>query len=409
MDQTEVAPATRGSSFGDMGSNQSDLRDRNERLALTILRRVGPLPKAELARRTGLSAQTVSVIIRNLEARGLLEKGDKVRGKVGQPSVPMRLAPDGAYCLGLKVGRRSAELILVNFVGDVLGHISQSFSFPTPENALSFVKDGVDQLCRNLSENARDRIAGLGIATPFFMWEWAAVIGVSPEKMAAWNGFDMRAEVADLFPFPVYLGNDATSACSAELIFGSVETQPDFLYIYLGYFVGGGIVLNDAVYAGNLGNAGAIAPFPVANCRGTISQLVDTASLMGLERRFAQHRADPDFILDASRPWHLEEPELVDQWLDEAAPSLAQLVVGACSIIDFSEVVIDGNMSDDMRAHITERVAEALADLPVSGLISAEIVTGSIGPMARALGAASLVLSQNFMLEGQRGEWSTSP
>src|SRR5210317_2074400 len=103
--------------FQDQGSNQSGMRERNERLVLTILRRQGALPKAEIARITGLSAQTVSVIMRALEKDGLLERGEKVRGKVGQPSVPMRLAPEGALFFGLKVGRRSTELVLVNFNG----------------------------------------------------------------------------------------------------------------------------------------------------------------------------------------------------------------------------------------------------------------------------------------------------
>jgi len=408
MNQIDVDNAARAGSFGDMGSNQSDLRDRNERLVLTIIRRAGPLPKAEIARRTGLSAQTVSVIIRDLEARGLLQKGEKLRGKVGQPSVPMQLSPKGAYFLGLKVGRRSAELVLVDFVGKELGHIEQTYNFPTPAKALSFVQDAVENLCSTLSVSERERIAGLGIATPFFMWEWANVIGVSTTEMSAWKDFDMCAEVANMFEFPVYLGNDATSACGAELTFGSLETPPDFLYIYLGYFAGGGIVLNDAVYSGKLGNAGAIGPFPVIDRGGNISQLVDTASLMSLERSIALKSNDPSFTLDTNQLWHIDEPDLVEQWMDDAAPSLAQLIVGACSIIDFSTIVIDGNMSGEFCALVTQRVSAALDSLPTSGLHAAEILQGSLGRRARPIGAASLALSQNFMLESQRRDRAIS-
>ena len=106
--------------WGARGSNQSGVRAHNERLVLTLIRQVGPLAKAEIARMTGLSAQTVSVIMRSLEADGLLIKSDPVRGKVGQPSVPMRLARDGAYFLGLKAGRRSLDLVMVDFRGTVL-------------------------------------------------------------------------------------------------------------------------------------------------------------------------------------------------------------------------------------------------------------------------------------------------
>ena len=61
-----------------------------------MLRSTGPKPKAEVARLLGLSPQTASVIMRNLEERGFIERCAPVRGKVGQPSIPMRLARNGA-------------------------------------------------------------------------------------------------------------------------------------------------------------------------------------------------------------------------------------------------------------------------------------------------------------------------
>src|SRR5262249_34990328 len=101
------------------GTNQSGMRDSNERLVLSLVRPHGSLAKTEIARMTGLSAQTVSVIMRELEEEGLLFRQEPVRGKIGQPSIPMALNPDGAYFLGLKIGRRSAELVLIDFLGKV--------------------------------------------------------------------------------------------------------------------------------------------------------------------------------------------------------------------------------------------------------------------------------------------------
>ena len=77
------------------GTNQIGVRLYNERLVLSLIRRHGSLPKAEIARLTGLSPQTITVIIRGLEADGLVVKRGRQRGKVGQPSVPFGLDPDG--------------------------------------------------------------------------------------------------------------------------------------------------------------------------------------------------------------------------------------------------------------------------------------------------------------------------
>ncbi|MCH9674251.1 MAG: winged helix-turn-helix domain-containing protein, partial [Gammaproteobacteria bacterium] len=90
------------------GASQPGIRAHNERLVLSLIRRHGSLSKADIARRSGLSAQTVSVIIRSLEKEHLLIRGAPVRGKVGQPSIPMALNPDGVFSVGIKIGRRSA-------------------------------------------------------------------------------------------------------------------------------------------------------------------------------------------------------------------------------------------------------------------------------------------------------------
>jgi len=70
------------------GTNQTGVRLYNERLVLSLIRRHGELPKADIARMTGLSPQTISIITNALEADGLLLRGKPLRGKVGQPLVP---------------------------------------------------------------------------------------------------------------------------------------------------------------------------------------------------------------------------------------------------------------------------------------------------------------------------------
>src|SRR6188768_380889 len=93
------------------GTNQAGMRAHNERLVLSLVRRHGSLAKSEIARMTGLSAQTVSVIMRHLEADHLLQRGEPQRGRVGQPLVPLSLDPEGAFFLGAKIGRRSLDLV----------------------------------------------------------------------------------------------------------------------------------------------------------------------------------------------------------------------------------------------------------------------------------------------------------
>ena len=133
------------------GSNQSGMRAHNERLVLSLLRTEGPMAKSDLARLTGLSAQTVSVIMRSLESDGLLVKGEPVRGRIGQPSVPMALDADGAFFLGLKIGRRSADLMLVDFLGRVREARRNIYRYPTPDAVTAFVRDALPAVMATLT------------------------------------------------------------------------------------------------------------------------------------------------------------------------------------------------------------------------------------------------------------------
>ncbi len=394
----EPGPLHAERAFGDLGTNASGMRARNERLVLSVVRHHGALSKAEIARTTGLSAQTVSVIMRSLEADGFLARGEKVRGKVGQPSVPMRLAPDGAFFLGLKVGRRSAELLLVDFLGEIRARAYDHYDYPTPKSTMDFVRRSISKLTETLPKKHQDRIGGLGIAAPFFLWEWADAIGVDDNSMDAWRSFDLREEVQALVPFPVYLANDATSACNAELVFGSPDKPSDFLYFYMGYFIGGGVVLGGNLLTGPNGNAGAIGPMPTGGMHGPARQLVNVASLAGLEKRFYGAGGTPEEMWGTPGQWSAPE-EMVNEWLDEAGRAIAHAVLSAISIIDVSSVYIDGSMPTETRSALVAAVDKHLNQMNLSGLCPPLISEGSIGPDARSLGAASQPLSKRFILE----------
>ncbi len=373
------------------------VRSYNERLVLGLLRERGPLAKAQIARVTGLSAQTASVVVRSLEADGFLVRGEPLRGKVGQPSVPMRLAGQGALFFGLKVGRRSADLVLVDFLGKILSRRRQTYPYPDPEDTLRFVEDGVRSLAAGLGPEEAGRIAGLGIALPGFLWEWARQVGVAPECLEAWRERDLQAEISELFPFPVFLENDATCACSAELVFGARKSSPDFLYLYVGHLIGGGLVLQGELFPGRRGNAGAIGPVPVPREGGGLQQLVDVASLSGLENDLAAMGVDGSGLWTGTGHWDID-PGILDTWIDRAAHGIAYAVTAACSFIDFELVLIDGWLPPDVRAALVSRTIQVLPDMDLAGLVVPEIAEGTIGPDAKALGAASLPLSQRFLV-----------
>jgi predicted NBD/HSP70 family sugar kinase len=380
------------------GSNQSGMRAWNERVVLSLVRAHGALSKAEIARATGLSAQTVGVIMRGLEQDGLLARGQPVRGKVGQPSVPMSLAADGAFFLGLKVGRRSSEMVLTDFHGHVLDRRMRRHAWPEPDAAVAFARAAGADLVAGLPAAVQGRVAGLGIAMPFQLWNWAESIGAPQAAMDVWRGRDIRAELAAGAPWPVLLENDATAACGAELVFGGAARPADFVYLYIGFFIGGGVVLNGSLFPGRSGNAGALGSMPVQAPDGRMVQLIDLASIAVLERALVASGGDADAIWADPAHWQVPAP-LLDAWVQGAAQAVAQAVVASLSVIDFAAVVIDGWMPPALRDRMIGAVRAALSGMDLSGLDRPEIVPGTLGAEARPLGAAALPLTGRFLVD----------
>jgi predicted NBD/HSP70 family sugar kinase len=381
------------------GGNQSGLRLYNERLVLSLVRRYGSLPKADIARLTGLSPTTAMTIVRRLEADSLLLKNAPQRGRVGQPSVPLSLNPSGAFSLGAKVGRRSADLVLIDFTGGVRHELHQRYDYPVPQAIVEFITAGSRALGRRLTVEERSRIAGLGIASPFELWNWEEEVGSPAGAMEAWRGFDLRAEVGKAFKFPVYLCNDASAACAAELLFGKAAHHHDLLYVFIAWFVGGGVVLNGNLFLGRSGYAGALGPMLVSGDRdGTSSaqSLLGHASLYILDRRVREAGGDSRLLWDRHNDWSAFE-SAVGPWIEETAAGLARAIISAMAVVDFQATVIDGALPATIRTRFVERVVDELDKMDRKGLAPFSVEEGSIGNNARAIGGASLPFLAQFM------------
>lgn len=384
--------------LGLRGSNQSGMRDHNERLVLSLVRAQGGLSKSDIARITGLSAQTVSVIMRGLEQDGLLERGEPIRGRIGQPSVPMYLAADGAYFLGLKIGRRSVDLALVDFAGQVRAARRQVYRYPTPDGVVDFVRAAMPALARTLPAGQGARISGLGVAMPFQLWSWVQLIGAPQAEMDAWRTRDIQAELAAATGIPVYVQNDATSACGAELVFGTGDRPRDFLYFYFGYFIGGGLVLNGQLMLGRTGNAAGVGPLPVPSAAGDMRRLIATASMSKLAEAMEAAGEDSTHLWEQHQHWNVS-PAILSAWLDEAAEGLAWAALTAATLLEIEAVLIDGWMPVHVRAELTRRTQIALAALDLSGITPPAIREGTVGAEARSLGAAAIPLSQRYLID----------
>lgn len=366
------------------------------RAILTLLRGA-ELSGKELAGFLGVSAQTASVITRDLESAGLIVKGNPKRGKVGKPQTPWALNADGAFGIGLRIGRRSADFVLMDLLGNLRLQDKLRYPVPTPKITEDFLHQNFNEALAMLGPDV-DRLSGLGVAAPFALWNWTEGFEPAPEALQDWRDYSFADAIAQISPLPVSVSNDATMACQGELLFGAGRGLTDFAYIHIGALLGGGIVLNGRVYEGAHGNAGDFAAIPVGGTR-----LSALASLAQLEARIAQQVGEPVSLGARPELWR-DHPEAVDDWMDQTAQAIAEASIALRAVLDVPRIIVDGGMPDVIKLCVTGRIIEAQQDLDHRGLHATEIVAGQLGDSAGALGAANLPLLNALFVEGMQAD-----
>lgn len=379
------------------GGSQPGLRRYNERLVINLIRQSGPLTKAEIARLTRLTPQTATVIVNHLIEAGYLIKQEVRRGKVGQPSTPIALNPEGVYAIGVIIGRRALEAIVTDFTARVIARRTFSYAWPDREQVFARIAGSVRELTGALGPGRCARLAGIGIAGPGDLHGWEAVIGTPPGALANWRGVDIRARVAAETGLETLILNDASAACLAEMSLGIAGQHRSCLYFYIATFIGGGLTINGQIHAGDHGNAGAVGSMPLRRRNGGVPpQLIEAASLYTLRRRLdgdgALYKAAVAGTLAPDAP----AQAAVADWIDEAARAIAFAVTAGISVVDVEAVILDGVMHRGLLARLIDAVRAELGRYNCDGLVLPELRAGVVGRDARQRGGAMLPFQARF-------------
>ncbi|MCV9907671.1 ROK family transcriptional regulator [Brucella sp. HL-2] len=326
------------------GTNHESTGIYNRRVILDALRLNGALSRADLARATRLTKQTVSNIMEELEADGLVASSEAVRRGRGQPSTPYRLVQEGAFAIGLQIDRHITRAVVVDLVGNVL--ISREEFLPPggPAVGLPVVLELVEKVRRQLQLRTKDaeaRLVGLGAAMPgpFGVEEDA---NGNPWMMGAWQRFSLLDALASGTGLTVTLQNDAAACATAERVIGHANGLENAVCLFVGYGIGAGLILGGELYRGTFGNAGEIG-MALLPAHGRSTPLEHRASMASLYSRLDLDHTDPEiYSLIEGR---LEADDaVVLNWIEEAAQDLKWTVHLIETIFDPETVILCGSV-----------------------------------------------------------------
>jgi predicted NBD/HSP70 family sugar kinase len=381
------------------GTNHEGTSAHNRRVMIDALRLNGSLSRADLARATKLTKQTVSNIIEELENDGLVLSLDVVRRGRGQPSKPYQLVPDGAFAIGLQIDRHVTRAAAVNLVGKVLVRAEANLPPGGPSRGAKVILDLIEKLRNDLatlSAQSEKRIVGLGVAMPgpFGM----DIVDDDPWMMAAWQNFPLLETLAAGTGLDVGLQNDASASATAERMVGVANGLDHAVCLYLGYGIGAGLILNGELYNGANGNAGEIGMVltPPREPGGGHQSLEHRASLASLCQHMEIDPADPALHAKLADAAAFSHPSLTS-WVAAAAVDLRWSVQMIETIFDPETIIICGSAPEPLARRLIEAIDPLLPS--IAGRRNRRLPRVQLGmtdPWAVALGAAAEPISRAF-------------
>ena len=345
------------------GMNATSVRSYNERLVLSLLLQNQGISRMEIGKRTGLSAQTVSVLVRSLEREGLVANGKAQKGRMGPPTIPLSLNPEGAFAVGIGVGHRQADVVLVDFVGQIRFHTT----LPNPQVNVAGNQTGLIETVRmamqSVPERDRSRIIGIGLALPEDRDELALAPAGLPERYKS-----LGEEIEQALGIDVYVQNDITAAAAGESMFGAARSLDDYLFFYLGARIHHRLVLNHQIFKGEAEENSGIG-------------------LLELERRLQEAGSDAEFLWKREADWP-DLGDLVDTWLGDCVTVIDAALRSASLFLPIRTVIVSSYAPNN----VSERIAAELANsnAPI------EARPGELSVSPKAMGAASLPFSSKF-------------
>ncbi|MGH2751629.1 MAG: ROK family protein [Actinomycetota bacterium] len=397
------------------GTNLPRIKHYNEGVVMEAIRVGEGVSRVEIADRTGLTAQTVSNIVRRLLDLGLVGEDGHSSSGSGRRRVRLRINPHARHAIGVQVDGEETSFVVI----DLSGRVIERTRHPTraergPITIINQISGSVTELIEKADVDP-GTILGLGVASPGPLDHLRGIV-FNPPNLPGWHEVTLADELREKTGYPVIVDNDATAAAIGERWAGGARGVHNFAFVYMGVGVGAGIFLEDHIYRGTTTNAGEFGHLilnpdgPRCFCgsrgcveaycspRAVVKAVADRLteggpSMLGGEIGTDPARLDFEMVCRAAQ----EGDELARREIEISGFLLGCGVVGLVNLLDIELVVLGGNGF----RHVGEMYRKAVEEVVRERVIGPErrtvrIELSTAGDDAGAVGAASLLLDATY-------------
>ena len=309
----------------------------NRSMVFDLIRRKGPISRAEIARTIGLSIPTVMKITEEFSHKQFVQDVGKGESSGGKRPELLELIPDSKYIIGVGVGRSKTNVLMMNLAGEVfIREIMETGGTVVPEVWISRLIQVIENVIRE-SGLPEKRILGMGIGMPGILDEESGKVLFSPDFK--WENVDMLTPIRERFKMDITIENANRALAMGEYYFGAGVDSRNFLVVNLGHGIGSAIMREGEFYRGRSGSSGEIGHIilekngPKCNCgnKGCL-EAIASGNAIARDAKIA--------VLEGN------------------ASKIMELVNGDINRIEAKTVFEAAHLGDQMAIQITERAMQ---------------------------------------------------
>jgi predicted NBD/HSP70 family sugar kinase len=407
----------------------SFIRDFSRSEVLDVVRRERLLSRSELCEAVSVSRATVSGIVADLLAIGLLEEVGVGPSTGGRRPIKLAYRPVSRKAVGIVMFNNRIQAALTDMEGEALNYLEIPLEGLSPEAMLSTMKSAAHQIMLGV---APEELLGIGVGAPGIVDFESGTIEISIGTPWIQGGIHVKTYLAEALKLPVYVANRSQVAALGENLAGVGRNVSNLIYFVLdqgivaGFVVNGGLYLGSGFAAGQIGHVSIEPDGPLCRCgnRGCLQLYASEEAILAQARAVAREevtsllwqntagrveRLTPDMVFEAARQGDASALAV----MNEAGAKVGFAVATLINLFDPEMVVLGGTIgtkAGDLLLKPATREAQVRA-LPRS-FQKTRIVTGTLGTNALAIGAAVLAIKNtpiSMIFEGRPATLAEPP
>ncbi len=378
----------------------------NRQAVLNLFRGNNLLSRTIVAKETGLSKATISRILSEMLAEGLVEEVRTSGAGVGRPRIMLRLVSRTRYAVGVELSSSVLRIILTDLNARPIRQRIPPVYNQKIDAIVESLSREVEDLCQDIPD---EQLFGVGVAVPGIVNPSTGV--VTMESQEGWQDIPLASQLSNLIGKHVILSNRTQAATWGEKWYGDSNQVADLLYVRLGSSVEAGMIIAGQLHLGKMYTSGAIGHMTLdpdgAYCacgnRGCLNTVAGSQALLKSARvRLKNNSASMLMGMVEGNPSFLNMDHLMSaidagdglavQIITEAGRSVGIIVASLLNLLSFQKVIIGGQLSMAGSALLTPIQEEVNRRALPTSLVACQIEITKLGADAAALGAASLLL-----------------